>query len=93
LAFFARKCSWTKEYIFDNLTFEQLYKYYEEMQNVEMEDLFYQTTAMVQAHGHVTGVIDKNSYKKFCDALLRVKKAEPVFNRIKSMNGIEVQDD
>lgn len=75
----ARECGWTKDYIADNLTVEQIKLYYELIQGQKLDEVKLNAMATMQAVAVAFGSIKMKDFKKFLDKLdFKAEKKDPV---------------
>ena len=88
----ARECGWTKDYIADNLTVEQIKLYYEKIQKQKMEETKLSAIVMVQAVGTAFGSIKFENFKKFLDKMdLKPEVKKDVIDEMKK-SGLPIED-
>ena len=88
----ARECGWTKDYIADNLTVEQIKLYYEKIQKQKMEEAKLSAIITVQAVGTAFGSIKLDNFKKFLDKMdMKPEVKKDVINEMKQAN-LNIED-
>jgi len=70
----AAKCGWTKDYIADNLTVQQIKKYCEIIQNQNLNDKYLDAILSMQSVAVAFGTIKYKDFKKFLDTMIGEKE-------------------
>ena len=70
----AAKCGWTKDYIADNLTVQQIKKYCEIIQNQALCDKYLDAMLNMQAMAVAFGSLKYKDFKKFLDDMIGEKE-------------------
>lgn len=70
----ARECGWTKDYIADNLTVEQITKYCDIIQKQKLREAQLNGIVMLQAVATAFGSLKYADFKKFLDSLSMKKQ-------------------
>jgi hypothetical protein len=87
----ARECGWTKDYIADNLTVEQIKLYYEKIQNQKLDEVKLNAMATMNAVAVAFGSIKFEKFKEFLDKLdFKAEKKDPIDEMKKA--GLPVED-
>ena len=88
----ARECGWTKDYIADTLTVEQIKLYYEKIQKQKMEEAKLSAIITVQAVGTAFGSIKFENFRKFLDKMnLKSEVKKDVISEMKK-EGLNIED-
>ena len=88
----AGECGWTKDYIADNLSLEQINVYCEEIQKKKLIDIQIYAVATLNAVGAAFGTVKIEKFREFL-SILEGKKdtAEDMIAKMKTHN-IPVED-
>lgn len=65
----AKECGWTKDYIAEKFTLEQVRRYYEIIYKEKLQDLKLQTISMMYATARGFGGLKNADFKKYLDSL------------------------
>jgi hypothetical protein len=86
----ARECGWTHEWIGNNLTEKQIYRYYESLQELILSEVKTETISRIYAFGFVQGSIKKEALQEYLDILSREKKKREVdYDKLRSLGVLE----
>lgn len=65
----AKECGWSKDFIAENFTLDQIRRYYEVIYKEKLSDLKLNTISMVYATARAFGTLKKGDFKKYLDSL------------------------
>jgi len=87
----AKEFGWTKEYIDNNLTVEQINRYYELIQQQQKEHFFTLAITIQQAAASAFGNLPSDSFRKFIDGFVEIKNNEVNIDKMK-LDGLEIEE-
>ncbi len=65
----AKECGWSKDFIAENFTLEQIQRYYEIIYKEKLSELKLQTISMAYASSRAFGGMKEKDFKKYLDSL------------------------
>ncbi len=65
----AKECGWDKDYIAENLTLDQIRRYYDVLYKEKLKDLKLQTVSTMYATARAFGSLKNEDFKKYLDSL------------------------
>ena len=87
--FLATECGWTHKYILENLTIDQVRRYYEVICESKMRDTKINIISNMYASAHAFGSIKKEDFNKFLQNFDNVKKPKD-FNIQKNLDKLKL---
>lgn len=91
----ARGYSWTKDYILDNLTLDQVVRLHQVLILQQRQETYQQLEAMTMAVAFGNGHLKQNDYREYADGLIDHLKPPPdVTKTLKSLKqeGFEIEE-
>lgn len=65
----AKECGWSKDFVAENFTLEQIKRYYEVIYKSKLQDLKLHTISRMYATARGFGGMKKGDFKKYLDSL------------------------